>query len=222
MPVAHAVAAVSLPAVEVVAVLLADVEHVVGGAEIGHHPDREVIAGVVQVPAPQHADHGHREVVHVPLQLQPAVALLLLLVVVDVGVAGKPATLGQVRPALQRQLQVDVLGLGDGEVAFQRHVLGAALDQHPHPAGRHRHLEAARAVERGGARSHLEHRAVRMDEPAVGGQHVHRARRGLAAGGVGYHSSDRGHRLLLGESLEWRRSGRCQAGRRARPDQQVR
>ena len=140
---------------EVMAVLLADVHHVMGRGELVHHADGIAIAGVVQVPALQYADAGDAEIVHQPVQAQALVGPLLLFVVVDVGVAGVPAGVRQVRPTLQGQFQIDGLALGDVEMPAQRGKLGASFHQnlrHPH---RHVDGELAVAVKRRRARPDL-------------------------------------------------------------------
>ena len=89
----------------VVPVLLAALDVVVGRREVGQHAGGVLVGRILQVPPLQDAHRGHPEVFDAGIELQALVGPLLLLVVVDVGVAGVPALVSQTRPALQ--LHVD-------------------------------------------------------------------------------------------------------------------
>ena len=82
--------------VGVVAGLLAALHVVVSVGVLVHHAGGVLVRGVLEVPALQDADSGHAQVFDAGVEGQPLVGPRLVLVVVDVGVAGVPAALGEI------------------------------------------------------------------------------------------------------------------------------
>src|SRR3954452_25579628 len=99
--------------------------------------DREGVGRVRELAALQDADDEDRQIYHAWIEVETVEGAGLLLVVVDVGVAGVPALLGEFDPALERQVKLD------GAVALhrdrlpERPVLVPALDGDVGWSGRH-------------------------------------------------------------------------------------
>ena len=128
------------------AALLADVDQVLGRRE-RVAADREGVGGVGELAALEDADDEDRQILDARIELEAVEGAGLLLVVVDVGVAGVPALLGQLDPALERQIDLDGAVARHGEDLAERAVLGAALDEDVGLPGRQIDREGAVGVE---------------------------------------------------------------------------
>ena len=96
----------------VVAVFLTALHVVVGRRELVEEAGGVLVGGVLKLPPLQDADGRHSQVLDAGIEGEAVVGALLLLVVVDVGVAGVPSLLAKLGPPLHLQL--------DGSRALKR------------------------------------------------------------------------------------------------------
>ena len=150
----HHVAVAKAPGrvVAIVAVFLADVEHVVRGFEFVHDPDGVFVGGVGQLATVEHAYAGDVVAFDAAVDTQATVGLGFFFVVVDVGVARIPVLLLRAVPAFERDFDVDV----------------AVLGQYVGAPARTTDLELAVAEEERRARAALQQRVARLGEVAHG------------------------------------------------------
>ena len=181
----------------VVAVFLTALDVVVGRRELVQEAGGVLVGGVLKLPSFQDADCRHSQVLDAGVEGEAVVGALLLLVVVDVGVAGVPALLAKLGPPLQLEL--------DGNSALERgihgylggDILGAAFGYDLHLAATDIEVERAVRVEEGRARSHLEQGVARMREIPVGADDLYPRLHRLAGRLVYDPSRQPSHRLLL-------------------------
>ena len=167
-------------AMGVVAVFLAALDVVVGRGELVEEAGGVLVGGVFELPAFQDADGRHPQVLDAGIEREAVIGALLLLVVVDVRVAGVPALLSEGVPSLQFQLDSDgALERGvDGELGGD--VLGAALGDDLHLATTDIEVERAVGVEEWRAGANLEQGVARMREIPVGADDLYASLNRLA------------------------------------------
>ncbi len=144
------------PRAVVVAGLFADVDGERVRREVVGEPDAVLVGGVGQLAALEHADGGDGEVLDAGVEAQPLVGSLLLLVVVDVGVAGVPTIGAEVDPPLEAELDLEGAGARDGERAREGPVFGAPLEDELGVADGKVYGEGAVGVEEGRAAADFE------------------------------------------------------------------
>ena len=152
----------------VVAVFLAALDVVVGRGELVEEAGRVLVGGVLKLPALEDADGGHPQVLDAGIEGKPVVGALLLLVVVDVGIAGVPSLLAEGVPPFQFQVYGNGSLEGGVYCDLSGDVLGAALGDDLRLAATDIEVEGAVGVEEGGAGADLEQGVVWMREAPVG------------------------------------------------------
>ena len=181
----------------VVAVFLAALDVVVGRGELVQEAGGVLVAGVLKLPALEDADGRHPQVLDARVEGEAVVGALLLLVVVDVGVAGVPSLLSEGVPTLHLQLD------GDGALErrvdgdFGRNVLGAALGDDFHFAATDIEVERAVGVEERRSRADFEQGIARVREIPVGADDLYSSFNRLAGRLVDDPSRQPSHGALL-------------------------
>jgi hypothetical protein len=118
----------------IVPVLLAALDVVVCRGELGQHAGSILVGGVLQVPALEYAHRRHAQVLHARVEPEPLIGALLVLVVVDMGVAGVPTLVAELRPALHYDVHGHGATRGDFDVDPSGRILGAPLDDDARPS----------------------------------------------------------------------------------------
>ena len=180
----HDVAVPDIPSVGVVAVLLAALDVVVCGGELGKEARSVLVARVLEVPALEDADGRHAEVLDAGVEPEALVWPLLLLVVVEVRIAGMPALERELVPALHPDVGGHHAARRDVQVQRGGGVLGAALGHDPRSAPRGVNLESTVRVEEGRARADLQDRVGWMYGLAGGDEDLDTRRDRLPGRGV--------------------------------------
>ena len=101
-----------------------------GGCRAGGAAHDVLVAGVGKLSPGEDADDRDREVGDMRIEPAPLVGPGLVLVVVDMGVAGMPALRRQIDPAFERQLHLQRAGARYLDRPQQGPILGAPLDNH--------------------------------------------------------------------------------------------
>ena len=171
---------------------------VVGIGEFVEYAGRVLVGGVVEIPAFQDRDRGHTEVLDPGIVGKTPVGVLLFFVVVDVGIAGVPAAVGKIGPAVELDVDNRIAGAIDFERFLPGCVLGAPFDQDAVVAAARVEGELAVGVEKRLARPDLPHGIGRSDVSTIGRDHLHPCLHDLARHRIMYFTSDLWHDSPVG------------------------
>ena len=181
------------PRLRVVPGLLSRLDVVMGGRKLGQHSGWVLVGGVLQVPAFQDADRSHPQVFDARVETQSFVWSGLLLVIVNVCVAGVPARILKRCPSLKLNFdRLRAIG-GHVHIDFRWRVLGPSLHDYLGRAPTHFNLERAIRVKEGFSRSDLENRVRWMSKNAARCKHFHASLDLLARTAIYYHAGQFSH-----------------------------